>query len=319
MTITTPAPLRVTRPERRLSLRTKALLISVLPILGLGVLLAALLTAQRRAEVGTISRSLSASVASVLASTLDVTDLTQVNVQLRAAVASPSVAFIDVQPAGEAPRYFFSDEPQTDWLLRAQLDAFLQAQPGGTHLEVPDTRAQAYRAAQAALEDTWGVGAPQSVTEHLRDAVARLSATEGQTQVYEVTQLDVYDTPGGRVLRLPGEAAPAGQPLFHLAIGVTLGSLNTALHRQLLLVLLACAVTAMIAALVAYWAVRRVVGVILAITEAAQQASLGQLDGPIQIRPGGRPDELGDLISAIERLRVSLHLALSRLRPGGRP
>ncbi|MBZ9750227.1 hypothetical protein K7W42_05050 [Deinococcus sp. HMF7604] len=316
MTVTTTrVPLIVPRSERRLGLRTKALLITVLPILLLGLLVALTLVAQRRAELNAVSRSLSASVASVLASSLDVTDLTQVNMQLRAAVASPSVAFLDIQPAGDVPRYFISDAPQTDWLLRTQLDTFLNAQPAGSHLALSDTRADAYRAAQATLT----AAAPDSVREHLQAAVTTLDATRGQRQTYEVTQLAVYDTQAGRALRLPGQAAPQGTLLFHLTIGVTLGDLNAVLSRQLWLVLLACAVTALTAAWLAYRAVRRLVGVILAITDAAQQASLGQLDGPIQIRSGGRPDELGDLVTAIERLRVSLHLALSRLRPGGRP
>ncbi|UBV44243.1 hypothetical protein LAJ19_15705 (plasmid) [Deinococcus taeanensis] len=312
---TTPTVPTARRPPRRLGLRTKALLITVLPVLLLGVMVSAILTAQRHTELRAISRSLSASVASVLASTLDVTDLTQVNTQLRAAVTSPSVAFIDVQPAGDAPRYFTSDTPQTDWLLRAQLDAFFRNQPGQTHFALRDTHVDAYRAAEAVLDER----APQSVREHIQEAIRTLSATLGQQQTYEVTQLDVYDTPGGtRALRLPGETAPRGTRLFHVAIGVTLGHLNTDLQRQLLLVLLACAVTALTAALLAYHAVRRLVHVILAITDAAQQASLGQLSEPIRIRTRGRPDELTDLVGAIERLRVSLHLALSRLRPGGR-
>lgn len=313
----TAAPNPTAPPAPRpLSLRTKAVLITVLPILTLGILIAAYLTAHNRAELSRISASVSYAVASVLATTLDVTDLTQVSTQLRAAVAAPNVAFIDVQPAGDAPRAFISDEPQTDWLLRPQLDAALQAHPTETHFSWPDTRADAYRAAQATLSPD----APQSVRDHLQAAQATLDATRGQPQTYEVTQLDVYDTPGGtRALRLPGQTAPLGERLFRLTIGVTLTDLTAALQRQLLTLLLACAITAATAALLAWLAARRVVTLLLAITHAAQQASLGQLRDPIHIPRRGRPDELSDLIGAIERLRVSLHLALTRLRPGGRP
>ncbi|MFC6660527.1 hypothetical protein [Deinococcus multiflagellatus] len=52
------------------------------------------------------------------------------------------------------------------------------------------------------------------MTEHLRDAVARLSATEGQTQVYEVTQLDVYDTPGGACSACPARPPQPGSRCF---------------------------------------------------------------------------------------------------------
>ncbi|GGL12321.1 hypothetical protein [Deinococcus radiotolerans] len=310
-TTATPAP-----TPRPLSLRTKAVLITALPILTLGFLIAAYLTAHNRAELSRISSSLSSAVASLLGTTLDVTDLTQVSTQLRAAVNAPSVAFIDVQPAGDAPRAFISDTPSTDWLLRPQLDAALRAHPGRTHFSWPDTRADAYRAAQATLTSS----TPDSVREHLQAAQATLSATRGQPQTFEVTQLDVYDTPQGtRALRLPGQAAPPGERLFRLTIGVTLTDLTAALHRQLLIVLSACLITAVTAALLAWTAARRVVTLLLAITHAAQQASLGQLHEPVHIPRRGRPDELSDLIGAIERLRVSLHLALNRLRPGSRP
>ncbi|WP_189072665.1 hypothetical protein [Deinococcus sedimenti] len=316
----TATPQTTTAPSapapRPLSLRTKAVLITALPILTLGFLLAAILTAQRRAEVNSISRNVSYSVGSLLASTLDVTDLTQVSTQLRAAVAAPSVAFIDVQPAGDAPRAFISDDPQTDWLLRPQLDAALRDHPQDTHFSWPDTRADAYRAAQ----DTLSPDAPASVRDHLDAAQTTLRATYGQPRTYDITQLDVFDTPfGTRALRLPGQPTPPGERLFRLTIGVTLGDLTATLHRQLLIVLTACLITAAAAALLAWLAARRVVTLLLTITHAAQQASLGQLHDPIHIPRRGRPDELSDLIQAIERLRVSLHLALNRLRPGGRP
>lgn len=316
MTVTTTAsPLILPRAARRASLRSKALLITVLPVLALGVLITLILTLHRRAELDAISRTVSHSVASLLASTLDVQDLNLVDTQLRAAVASPSVAFVDVQPAGDAPRYFTSDDRESDWALRPALDTFLRENPGSMHFTLRDARVDAYRAALEALQPR----TPASVREHLQARIDTLGATQGQGTTYEVTTLDVYETPlGTRALRFPGDARPQGTLLFHLVIGVTLGELNLALERQLRLVLLTCAVTALIAAYAAWRAVRRLVSVILAITDAAQHASLGNLGDPITVRPGGRPDELTDLVTAIERLRVSLHLALSRLRPTGK-
>jgi hypothetical protein len=315
MTVTTTAPFPLTPVARRSSLRVKALMITVLPVLALGVLITVILTVHRRAELDAIAGTVSHSVASLLASTLDVQDLDLVDTQLRAAVESPSVAFVDVQPAGDAPRYFSSDDRASDWILRPALDAFVSASPAGTHFTVRDDRADRYRAALTALEP----GTPPSVREHLQAGIDRLSAAQGRVSTYEVTSLDVYETPlGTRALRFPGNPRPAGTLLFRLGIGVTLTDLNAALGRQLRLVLLACALTALAAASGAWWAVRQLVRVILAITDAAQQASLGHLGDPISVRPGGRPDELTDLVTAIERLRVSLHLALSRLRPSGK-
>ncbi|MFC3832499.1 MULTISPECIES: HAMP domain-containing protein [Deinococcus] len=315
MTVTTtPAPLALPRVPRRVGLHTKALLTTVLPVLALGLLTAVILTVQRRAELGTINRALGQTVSSLLASTLDVQDLNLVDTQLRAAVAPPSVAFVDVQPAGDAPRYFTSDDRESDWVLRPALDAFLREQPGRTQFTWHDTRADAYRAALSGLQP----GTPDSVREHLQARVEALSATQGQATAYQVTQVGVYETPAGsRALQFPGDAQPPGTLLFHLTIGVTLGELNAALARQLQLVLLACAAIALLAAAVAWRSVRRLVRVIIAITAAAQHASLGHLGDPITVKSGGRPDELTDLVTAIERLRVSLHLALSRLRPAG--
>lgn len=315
MTVTsTTVSLRPARARRRVGLRVKALLITVVPVLVLGLLSALILTAQRRSELDAISRSLSHSVASLLAASLDVQDLNLVDTQLRAAVSSPGVAFVDVRPAGEDLRFFTSDHPDSDWYLRARLDEFL-ARGDGTHLRVRDERAAAYRAALG----TVGPGAPASVREHLAARAAALEATQGQVQAYEVTRLAVYETPSGaRALRFAGEPRPAGRPLFDLVIGVTLSDLQGVLSRQLGLVLLACAGVAVLAALGAYRAVRGLVQAILAITEAAHHASLGRLGDPLEDRHLNRNDELRDLVSAIERLRVSLHLALSRLRPGGK-
>ncbi|MGM9319516.1 hypothetical protein [Deinococcus aquaticus] len=316
MTATRPATQAAPTAPRRPSLRTKALLITVLPVLTLGLLITLILTLQRRAELDTISRAVSHTAASLLASTLDVQDLNLVATQLRAAVSAPDVAFVDVQPAGNTPRFFTSDTPDTDWHLRAQLDTHQRAHPGQTHLTLPDTRADAYQSALNALQP----GTPPSVRDHLQARLGTLQAAGGHPTTYELTTLDVYETPfGTRALRLPGDPAPPGQLLFRLGIGVTLNDMNLALQRQLHLVLLACAATALIAAYAAWRAMRRPLRVILAITDAAQHASLGHLGDPITVTPGGRPDELTDLITAIERLRVSLHLALTRLRPGNRP
>lgn len=315
MTVTTtPAPLSVPRVRRRISLRVKALLIAVLPVLVLGLLTALILTVQRRAALDAISRNLSTSVAGLLASTLDVQDLNLVDTQLRAAVASPSVAFVDVQPAGQELRFFTSDTPDSDWYLRARLDEFRRDHPGGTHLRLTDRRAEAYRAALAALEP----GTPESVRQHLQERIAALEKVQGQTQATELTQVEVYETPRGRALRFPGTPQPPGALLFRLDIGVTLNDLGGVLDRQLYLVLLAGAVVALLAALAAYRAVRGLVRVILAITDAAHHASLGRLHEPLDARQLGSNDELHDLANALERLRVSLHLALSRLRPGGK-
>ena len=294
----------------RRSLRSKAVLVTVLPILALALLTAVILTVQRRATLDAIARNLSQSVASVLATSLDVRDLPLVNTQLRAAVTSPSVAFVDVQPAGQELRYFTSAQPDTDWLLRAQYDAFVNASPHKAQFQ-PSDRVSAYNDALRALQP----GTPDSVRQHLKEATATLAAQPHSPPV-ELTRLDVYELPNGaRQLRFTGDPRPRGTLLFTMGIGVALGDLHAVLNRQLQLVLLTCALVGLVAALSAYLAVRRLVQTILIITEAAEQASLGRIHDALKVDSN---DELADLAGAIERLRVSMQLALSRLLPGGR-
>lgn len=71
------------------------------------------------------------------------------------------------------------------------------------------------------------------------------------------------------------------------------------------------AITALFAAVVAWFAARGLIRPILHLTQAAERMSLGDLDVKIDVRS---TDEIGILAQAIERLQTSLALAIARLK-----
>lgn len=81
------------------------------------------------------------------------------------------------------------------------------------------------------------------------------------------------------------------------------------LLRQFAYALLA--ITALLAAVVAWFAARGLIRPILHLTQAAERMSLGDLNVKIEVRSS---DEIGILAQAIERLQTSLALAIARLK-----
>lgn len=298
--------------RRRLGLNTKTLLTTVLPVFLMGIFVVLLLTLQRVNTLETLGRSLADSGVRILATTLDVQDLTLVNTQLQAAVSSENVAFVDVRPSGAAVRFFTSKDPDTDWLLLRQYDDFLKQTPGSSHFRYLDTRAAQYR---QILEEARNNGSRPDVQQHLEDTLNRLLPLEGQSRDLQVIQVEVYATPtGGRRVRSLEQDQPPGQKLFDLGIGVIDKQVRDLLDLQLRSVLLLTALALLGTLALAVWFGQRLVRPILSLTEAVNRISLGKLDAPIPQQDG---DELSDLAESVERLRVSLVLALRRLRPKG--
>jgi methyl-accepting chemotaxis protein len=71
------------------------------------------------------------------------------------------------------------------------------------------------------------------------------------------------------------------------------------------------AVTALLVGLCAWGAAQVIVKPLDELTEAAERMSVGELDLEIQVNSG---DEIGKLAQAIERMRISLTVAMDRLR-----
>ena len=303
------------RSPRYLSLSVKMLAVATLPVLLAGVLIALILTAQRTVAMNSVSHSLASSVARILATTLDVQDVALVTSQLQAAVSSQSVAFVDLRPSFPQLRFFVSKDQESNWYLRRDYDDFMAAHPGQNHFRFTDRRSAAYRSADAALGN---LPEQADVRRHLRDDIRRYGSSEGAVSDFQVVTMRVYGTPGGaRLLRFagetPGQALPARSLLlFTLGIGVENEGLSLLMDRQLHLVLLACGLVALCAAVLAQFAARRLMRPILGVTRAAGRISLGDVDTPVVAQSN---DEAGELAHSLERLRVSLQLALTRLRP----
>ncbi|WP_424949470.1 HAMP domain-containing protein [Deinococcus sp.] len=288
-------------------LLARLLAITVLPVLTVGVVVALLLGALRMSALRAIDESLASTVARILATTLDVSDLSQVASQLQAAVGAENVAFVDVRPAEGGLRFFRSKTPDTDWALRAAYDRATANAPADHRFLFRDDRAELYRQAAAQVGDP-------AVRARLSEVASRNSPAE---TAYQVVRAGVYENRfGGRALRLPGEAAPPGRLLFGLGVGVNNTVIEGLLSRQQWLAAGTSTLAALLAAGLAWRATRRIVRPIVLLTRAADRLSLGELAGPVSLERSGRAvTELSDLAQAIERLRTSLALAMSRLRP----
>jgi len=287
--------------------------ITVLPVLGVGLFVALLLGVQRVHTLRAIDDSLASTVARILATTLDVSELPQVVTQLQAAVSAENVAFVDVRPVEGGLRFFRSKTPETDWALRAAYDDAVQNALADHRFVFRDNRPQLYRQAAAQIDDP-------AVKARLQDVAAHLSEEE---QAYQVVRANVYENRlGQRVLRLSEESGSVtnmvlpGTLLFELGVGVNNAEIEALLSRQQGLVIGACTLAALLAAGLAWRATGRIVRPIVQLTRAADRLSLGELGEAVSLEaPAQTVTELSELAQAIERLRTSLTLAMSRLRP----
>lgn len=296
-------------------LLARLLAITVLPVLGVGLFVALLLGVQRVSALRAIDDSLAGTVSRILATTLDVSELPQVVSQLQAAVSAENVVFVDVRPAGDTVRFFRSKTPETDWALRAAYDEAVRARPGDHRFVFHDQRALLYRGAASQVDSP-------EVRQRLNAFAATLNA---QDQVMQVIRAEVYEEASGRrTLRFaddgqPGTsllAAPGSRLIFTLGVGVNNAEIEALLSRQQGLVIGACTLVALLAAGLAWRATRRIVRPIVQLTRAADRLSLGDLGEAVSLEaPAHTVTELSELAQAIERLRTSLALAMSRLRP----
>ena len=296
-------------------LLARLLAITVLPVLGVGLFVVLLLGVQRVSALQAIDDSLAGTVARILATTLDVSELPQVVSQLQAAVSAENVVFVDVRPAGDTVRFFRSKTPETDWALRAAYDEAVQTRPGDHRFVFHDQRALLYQGAASQ------VGSPE-VRQRLNAFAATLKA---QDQVMQVIRAEVYEDAGGRrTLRFAEDgqpaslllAAPGSRLIFTLGVGVNNAEIEALISRQQGLVIGACTLAALLAAGLAWRATRRIVRPIVQLTRAADRLSLGELGEAVSLEaPARAVTELSELAQAIERLRTSLALAMSRLRP----
>jgi HAMP domain-containing protein len=127
---------------------------------------------------------------------------------------------------------------------------------------------------------------------------------------------DVYLTENGLVPVFLGEqnvaaSPPQNQRVYSLVVGLNAEGTKAAINTQTATLLAVIAALVAVVSVAAVWFSRRLVTPIVALIQSANQLSLGDLEQPIRSQSG---DELGDLAAALERMRLSLKLAIGRLR-----
>ncbi len=133
------------------------------------------------------------------------------------------------------------------------------------------------------------------------DDVPNSENPSGVLQVPNTGQLEIISQPIRR----------SGQTLGAVVVGVNtslvIARVREILRNTILVTMLPIVLAILIALLIGRGLTRNVI----ALTEAADRLSRGDLDTTVDVRSN---DELGDLSDSFERLRVSLRLAMNRLR-----
>jgi methyl-accepting chemotaxis protein len=138
------------------------------------------------------------------------------------------------------------------------------------------------------------------------DDIPEDSNPSQEIRIPDLGQLEIISQPIRR----------SGQTLGAVVVGVNtsivIARVREILRNTILVTFLPIVIAFLIALLIGRGLTRNV----LALTEAADRLSKGDLDTTVDVRSN---DELGDLSDAFERLRVSLRLAMNRLRRKSRP
>lgn len=296
--------------KNRFGLSIKITLLAVIPVVLVGTLVLAIVALFRASTLSVVSQNLASTVTRVLASSLDVSDFSLVESQLKAAVAARDVAFVDVRPPNATMRFFVSKTPNTDWSFSRDFDKFVEKNPTATQFIYTNQLKKLYQQQLEQLDKT--VPDFAQVRQHLEDSIQAFAADEQKRTSFEVVRAEVYDLPNGqRHLRLAGEAKPLGVKAFDLGVAVLAQDIQNVLDRQFFWMLFII-VLALLAALVGAIIVsQRLSKPILEITRAANRISLGEIHTPIATQKNPK-DEVDDLRHAVDRMRLSLVLALKR-------
>ena len=298
--------------KQRFGFRSKITLAALLPVTIVGVLVILLFMLYRPNILGVVSQNLAGTVTRVLASSLDVTDFSLVESQLKAVVSSRDIAFVDVRPPNATMRFFVSKNPDIDWKLSRDYDSYLLEHPNATQFAYIDTLAQTYKTQLDLLASTQDEA---DVRAHLQAKIDSFQANANRQTNFEVVRAEVYDLPNGqRELRLPEQPKPAGIKAFDLGVGVLARDVQNVLDMQFRWILgltLAAITLALIATVLIS---QRLAQPILEITHAANRVSLGEIHTPVSgLGNNDLPrDEVEDLGRAVDRMRLSLVLAMKR-------
>lgn len=144
---------------------------------------------------------------------------------------------------------------------------------------------------------------------------AKKGETTGKVKLngttYAVSRMSyVKDGKGG--LRAVEPSAEKGLPLVHrLTVGVPVNHTNDDLLKTMLIILGISLLALALSAWMVMNATRRLIQPIEHLVKVADSISMGDLSQPVRAE---RNDEIGDLAEALERMRISLESAMSRLR-----
>ena len=209
-------------------------------------------------------------------------------------------------------RFFVSKNPDIDWKLSRDYDPYLLEHPNATQFAYTDTLAKTYKTQLELLGSTQDEA---DVRAHLQAKIDSFQANANRQTNFEVIRAEVYDLPNGqRELRLLEEPKPAGIKAFDLGVGVLARDVQDVLDTQFRWILgltLAAIALALIATVLIS---QRLAQPILEITNAANRVSLGEIHTPVSsLGNNDLPrDEVEDLGRAVDRMRLSLVLAMKR-------
>jgi HAMP domain-containing protein len=157
---------------------------------------------------------------------------------------------------------------------------------------------------------------PQAVSTEIQLQARRADAREfiAQNNIPQgpVNQPSRLSTTSGNAIEMASSAIQrGGQTIGAVVIGVTDQAVMSRVRSVLYTTSVAGILPVLFAILVAAYLARRLTGNILYLIRSAEQISRGDLSQNVDLSTN---DELGDLSKAIERMRVSLEEGLERLR-----
>lgn len=129
-----------------------------------------------------------------------------------------------------------------------------------------------------------------------------------EKHTYLLERLYIYDQDGKRTV----SNAESGKPQMTLLVGLRIDDSLFILRNYLFILLALSIITLIIGITLSLITARRITQPLVELAKAADRISLGELDHePIEVKSN---DEIGELATALERMRTSLSAAIDRLR-----
>jgi HAMP domain-containing protein len=281
----------IAKKTRRGSLRNNLILLSLLPLLTLGV-----------------------AIAGYLYSTLPQTSFDLVDVGMDRFVLTQA-AMLQPQATSEE---VFKTALQTIVEQKEFSLAMMDIEPAEGS-PFPDTFVSAQPATAAAFEKDFDVFRDSPESKKVDPYFTSNAFGQGKEKV-TLLWADVFLTKEGhRIVKFDDGTVVThdvnevnkGKRLFRFNVGWLHEDSQNAALQHVFLTIGILALGLLAAAAAAVWFANQTAKPIVALTQAADRISLGELETPIT---SDQNNELGDLAGAVERMRVSLKTAIERLR-----